>query len=159
MKALIWAVLCLLFFPWVVQSAEFYRWTDKDGNVHLTNEPPADSGKKVETFHFDKSPVPVKPEAQTSGEVQGSSTGGTSVETETQQENDQELEKKEAEYERLKKDEADFRRNYNNSYGSKQQREYWRERLQEVDSQKQKLDSGETTGTSSPDTSTDHTAE
>ena len=156
MKTLIWVVLCLLFFPWVVQAADFYRWTDKDGNVHLTNEPPAGSGKKVQTFHFDKSPVP---EAQTSGEVQGTATGGTPAGVETQQENDEELEKKkEAEYERLKKDEADFRRNYNNSYGSKRQREYWREKLQEVENQKQKLDSGETTGTSSSDTSTDQPA-
>jgi len=153
MKALIWAVFCLLFFPWVVQSAEFYRWTDKNGNVHLTNEPPAETGKKVQTFHFDKSPVP--PETQTSGEAQGTATEGRPAEAGTQQKNNQELENNEAEYERLKKNESDYRRNYNNSYGSKREREYWREKLQEVENQKQKLESGETTGTSSSDTSTD----
>lgn len=155
MKTLIWVVLCLLFFPWVVQAADFYRWTDKEGNVHLTNEPPADSGKKVQTFHLDKS----SPEAPTSEEVQGTATGGTTAGVETQKENEELGKNKEAEYERLKKNEADYRRNYNNSYGSKREREYWREKLQEVNSQKQKLDSGETTGTSSPDTLPDQTAE
>jgi len=150
MKALIWAVFCLLFFPWVVQSAEFYRWTDKNGNVHLTNEPPAAAEKKLQTFQFNKSPAPVAPETQVSGEAEGTPTEGRPAELETPQENKEDLEKAE----------ADFRHNYYNSYGSKREREYWRQKLKEVDEKKQKSENpenGETTENASSDETTDHT--
>lgn len=36
---LLLSVICLLLLPIPAAGAEFYRWVDKDGNEHFTNDP------------------------------------------------------------------------------------------------------------------------
>ena len=51
--------LMLIALPAVV-TAEIYRWVDADGNVHFSDQPPPDNGKKAETVDVQDAPVPVQ---------------------------------------------------------------------------------------------------
>jgi hypothetical protein len=160
-----WAavIICLFLFPWSVQSAEFYRWTDENGVSHVTDQPPTETGKKVKTYRFQQPTKPVFPESQTPGEgpgvaVEGQSEGGQPAEDQQEQDSDRnkELEKARQEYEEAKSHETEYRRNFNDSYGYGKERNSWREKLEDIENKRQKLENLESGGSVGEETSTPH---
>lgn len=168
MKTWTAVIFCLFLFPWLVQSAEFYRWTDENGVSHVTDQPPATPAKNVKTYRFPKPPEPVTPESQAAGETSGVAResqpeGGQPAEKQQAQDDiNQELEKARAEYEEAKSHETEYRRNFNDSYGYGRDRTFWRGKLEDIENKKQRLDnmeSGSATGggSSAPGTPEDQT--
>jgi hypothetical protein len=167
MKTWTAVIFCLLLFPWGVQSAEFYRWTDENGVSHVTDQPPATPAKNVKTYRFQKPTEPVVPESKVVGETPGAAVerqpeGGQSAEKQQGQDINQELEKARTEYEEAKSHETEYRRNFNDSYGYGRDRSYWRGKLEDIENKKQQLENLESGGaagggTSSPNPPKDQT--
>jgi len=148
MKIWIALILCLFLFPWAVQSAEYYRWTDENGVSHITDQPPA-KAKQLKTYRFKNQAQPVAPDTANAETTPSTVTENQPSETETPQASNPELEQTRSEYEELKANEDNYRRNYNSSYGNKKERDYWRDRLNDVENKRQKLESlesGESSG-------------
>ncbi len=148
MKTWIALILCLFLFPWVAQSDEYYRWTDENGVSHITDQPPAEA-KNLKTYRFKSQVQPVAPETANKETTPSTVTESQPSETGTPQTSNPELEQTRAEYEELKANEESYRRNYNNAYGNKKERDYWRSRMNDVENKRQKLESlesGESSG-------------
>jgi hypothetical protein len=47
-------LLALLCFSWPAHSTEYYKWYDKDGNVHISDKKPPASAQEVESFRYQK---------------------------------------------------------------------------------------------------------
>lgn len=149
MKTWIALILCLFLFPWLAHSAEYYRWTDENGVSHITDQPPAKAGKNLKTYRFKNQVQPVATETPAAEATPGAVTEGQPAETDTPEASNPELEKTRTEYEELQSNEESYRRNYNSSYGNKKERDYWRDRLNDVENKRQKvesLESGESPG-------------
>lgn len=155
MKTWIALILCLFLFPWVVQSAEYYRWTDENGESHITDQPPAKANKNLKTYRFKNQTQPVAPDTTASETKPSTVTESQPSEGETPQASNPELEQTRSEYEELKANEDNFRRNYNSSYGNKKERDYWRSRMNDVENKRQKLESLESGESSEGGSSTE----
>ena len=174
MKTLAAVIFCLLLFPWAVQSAELYRWTDESGMTHVTDQPPPETAKNVKTYRSPKPPEPVIPESKSAGETPGSvvevqsesgAGGGRLAPSQQEQDRAQELEQARQEYEEAKSHETEYRRNFNDSYGYGKERAFWRGKLEDIEQKKQRVENLESSvsggsaggGTSSPMTPEDQT--
>ena len=72
-------MLCLLAAP---ASAEMYKWTDEDGKVHYTDQPPPAAARKSETIKASKVPHATTPAAapgDATGKPPAAATGPKSV--------------------------------------------------------------------------------
>jgi len=155
MKTCIALILCIFLFPWLAQSAEYYRWTDENGVSHITDQPPAEKGKHIKTYRFKENTQPMVPASQAGeDETAGPSEKDQASENQYEQDRNLELEKARQEYEEAKSHETEYRRNFNDSYGYGKDRQHWREKLQDIDNKKQKLDNLESGGSSGESTST-----
>jgi hypothetical protein len=168
MKTWTVVIISLLLFPWAVQSAEFYRWTDEHGVSHVTDQPPPETGKNVKSYRFRKPAEPVSRESQDASETPGAvaegqssagSESGQPAENQLEQDRNQELEKARQEYEEAKSHETEYRRNYNDSYGYGKDRKAWRGKLEDIENKRQKLESLESGGSSGGETASPNTPE
>lgn len=61
------AGLALLFFYCIIYEAyadEVYTWTDKDGNMHITAEPPPKSARIKDVLKYEPPPVKTIPDTE-----------------------------------------------------------------------------------------------
>ncbi|HPJ96119.1 MAG TPA: DUF4124 domain-containing protein [Syntrophales bacterium] len=155
MKTCITLILCVFLFPWPAQSAEYYRWTDESGVSHITDQPPVEKGKHIKVYRFKDNIQPMVPASQAGeDETTRSSEKDQASENRQEQDRDLELEKARQEYEEAKSHETEYRRNFNDSYGYGRDRQHWREKLQDIDNKKQKLDNLESGGSAGESPST-----
>jgi glutaredoxin 3 len=56
----IFYLLALILVLYGTANADFYKWEDENGTVHITDYPPAKSGKKLEVHKYDSEQI--KPE-------------------------------------------------------------------------------------------------
>ncbi len=149
MKSFFALCFCFLLFPCSVQGAEFYRWTDEQGVVHMTDQPPLQSGKKVQTFRFRKPAEPGTTSAATEGDSPAAVTenrpevvveSGRPGEEEKVISLDEAIDKARTEYEQAKSQETRYRRNFNDAYGYGRERKHWREKLQDIENKRQRLE-------------------
>lgn len=159
MKTWITLILCLFLFPWLAHSAEYYRWTDENGVSHITDQPPVKTNKNLKTYRFKNQVQTVAPETPVAEAGPSSVTEGQPAETETPQASNPELERTQAEYEELQGNEENYRRNFNSAYGNKKERDYWRDRLNDVENKRQKVESLESGESSGEDTSSSESGE
>ncbi len=155
MKTCITLILCVFLFPWPAQSAEYYRWTDESGVSHITDQPPVEKGKHIKVYRFKDNIQPMVPASQ-AGEDETTRSSEKDQASENRQERDRDLELEQArqEYEEAKSHETEYRRNFNDSYGYGRDRQHWREKLQDIDNKKQKLDNLESGGSAGESPST-----
>ena len=133
MKTWITLIFCLVLFPWLAQSAEYYRWADENGVSHVTDQPPPATGKKIKIYRMQPAAGSVAPQEETTGEVSGSETGGQPPRDDDGEVQNPEQERVQSEYEEAQKYEDAYQKNYRNSYGDPTARKYWRERLEDVE--------------------------
>lgn len=160
MKTLAAVIFCLLLFPWVVQSAEFYRWVDENGVSHVTDQPPPETGKKVKTYRFQPAAKQNVPESPTPGGItEGQSEGGQPAVAQQAQDINQELEQARADYEEAKSHEAEIQLNYKKAYGSSWDRKFWRNKLEDIEQKRQRVENLERGINTGEDTSLPSTSE
>lgn len=140
MKALLAVIFCLLLFPWAAQSSDLYRWTDESGVTHVTDQPPSETAKNVKTYRSAKPPEPVATEPKADGETSGAIAEGKPVPNQQGQDINQELEQARADYEEAKSHEAEIQFNYKKAYGSSWDRKFWREKLDDIEKKRQRVE-------------------
>ena len=53
MTKIILFLLAAVFILSGTANADFYKWEDENGEIHITDYPPAKSGRKVQVYKFD----------------------------------------------------------------------------------------------------------
>jgi glutaredoxin len=53
MTKIILFLLAAVFILSGTANADFYKWEDENGDIHITDYPPAKSGRKVQVYKFD----------------------------------------------------------------------------------------------------------
>lgn len=58
-------IIILVFALYGTANADFYKWEDENGNIHITDyPPPAKSGKKVQVHKYDSDTSPTQSEEE-----------------------------------------------------------------------------------------------
>jgi glutaredoxin len=67
MTKIIFTLLAVIFLAAGMADADFYKWEDENGDVHITDYPPAKTGRKMQVYKFQSA----NPSAQPAENQQG----------------------------------------------------------------------------------------